>query len=64
MSLVGYARNLPDGASVEAEAEGPRESLERLIAFLWAGPAGARVESVETRWSEPTGAFKSFEIRH
>lgn len=64
LGLVGYVRNLPDGDSVEVEAEGPRESLERLVTLLRAGPVGAKVENVETNWSDPTGVFESFEVRH
>jgi acylphosphatase len=49
LGLVGWVRNLPDGA-VELEAEGPRPALDALLAWAALGPLGARVDSVETRW--------------
>ena len=42
--LTGRAANLPDG-SVEIEAEGDRDSLERFLAALKEGPG--RVERIE-----------------
>ena len=63
LGLRGYVRNLPDGA-VEAIAEGPREALDLYLRRLWEGPYGARVDTVETSWTEATGAFSGFAIRH
>ena len=63
MGLAGYVRNLPDGA-VEVWAEGERNQLERLSSFLNVGPPGARVKEVVTSWSEFTGNFPDFRIRH
>ncbi len=63
LGLSGFVRNLPDGA-VEVVAEGPRGSLESLLDFLRVGPSSAAVESVETRWSSPTGEFNRFEVRY
>jgi acylphosphatase len=62
--LTGYVRNLPDGKAVEVQAEGERNKLERLIDYLKDGPPGARVEKVETNWSEYTGNYTSFSIRY
>ncbi len=45
MQLSGYARNLPDG-SVEIEAQGTPEALERFIQWVHFGPPDAKVESV------------------
>ncbi|MNL80213.1 Acylphosphatase [compost metagenome] len=53
-------RNLPDGR-VEAIAEGPAETLERLLAFCHEGPPAARVDHVECQWQEETGEFDRFE---
>ena len=64
LGLTGSARNLPDGKAVEVQAEGERDKLERLIAYLKVGPPGARVERVETNWSEYTGGYSNFKIRY
>jgi len=62
LGLSGYARNLPDWRTVEVQAEGERSELERLIDHLGVGPPGARVERVETNWSEYTGSYSDFRI--
>jgi acylphosphatase len=55
-------RNEPDG-SVAAHLEGPDAAVDELTEWLRAGPAMARVERVETRDAEATGAT-SFEVRY
>lgn len=60
--LTGWVANAQDG-SVRCVAEGPQPDLERLLAALEAGPAGALVDRVTTAWSPPIGTFRSFEIR-
>ncbi|HET7495841.1 MAG TPA: acylphosphatase [Candidatus Limnocylindrales bacterium] len=60
--LTGWVANAQDG-SVRCVAEGARADLERLLAALEAGPAGALVDHVTTAWSVPSGTFHSFEIR-
>ncbi len=57
LGLTGYARNLT-GGSVEVFAEGQRADLEHL----GAGPRSARVDSVETVWSEASGEYSGFGI--
>ena len=47
LDLVGWVRNLADGR-VELFAQGSDESVDRLLDWIWAGPAGARVTGVET----------------
>ena len=64
LGLAGYVRNLPDGRAIEVQAEGERDRLERLINHLKDGPPGARVERVETAWSEYTGSYSGFSIRY
>ncbi|MDP4219561.1 MAG: acylphosphatase [Bacteroidota bacterium] len=44
-SLTGFVRNLADG-SVEIEAQGTTEALERFIHWAHHGPANAKVESL------------------
>ena len=63
LGLTGYVRNLPGGA-VEVNAEGEREKLQRLIDYLRVGPPAARVEKVETDWSEYTRSYSGFDIRY
>lgn len=45
--LLGWVRNLADGR-VEVFAQGPSEGIDRLVEWLWTGPAGARVVGVES----------------
>ncbi|RLD98262.1 MAG: acylphosphatase, partial [Aquificota bacterium] len=56
LGLTGCVRNLPDGR-VEIVAEGPRESLERLIAWCHEGPPLAVVDEVKVVWEPYTGEF-------
>ncbi len=63
LGLTGYVRNLPEG-TVEVQAEGERKHLEKLVAALKTGPPAARVEKVETRWSEYSGGYADFTIRY
>jgi acylphosphatase len=60
--IVGYARNLADGRSVEVVAEGPEEKLQELLAALHHGPPRAKVEEVEVHWDAATGWFSRFHI--
>ena len=64
LGLTGYVRNLPDGRAVEVQAEGEREQLEKLIAYLKVGPPSANVQEVVTEWSEYTGNYSRFTIRY
>lgn len=62
LGLTGWVRNLPD-RTVEVVAEGTPAALERLLAFLHAGPPSAHVTRVNAEWRAATGAFDRFEIR-
>lgn len=62
LGLVGYTRNLADGA-VEVVAEGPRELLTRLFAELRRGPISADVADARAEWSAATGEYQTFTIR-
>ena len=63
LGLVGYVRNRWDG-TVEVVAEGERDGLERLLAWLHVGPRSAFVERVDAQWEEPRGEFTRFEVRY
>jgi acylphosphatase len=60
LGLKGLARNLPDGTSVEVVAEGKKEDLRALADFLRTGPPAARVDRVETEWSDYSGEYTEF----
>lgn len=64
LGLTGYVHNLPDGEAVEVHAEGERKQLEELISYLKIGPPGAKVQKVETSWSDYTGSYSRFSIRY
>ncbi len=64
LGLTGYVRNLRDREAVEVYAEGERNKLKKLINYLKVGPPGAKVEKVETNWSEYTGSYSSFNITY
>ncbi|GBF04131.1 acylphosphatase [Deinococcus aerius] len=54
LNLSGSAENLLDGR-VEVVAEGSEADLERLLHWLRRGPPHARVDDVQTQYSEATG---------
>ncbi|MDO4244759.1 MAG: acylphosphatase [Deinococcus sp.] len=60
LGLHGYAENLSDG-KVEVVAEGDEAALERLLHWLRRGPPHARVQNVDTQYSEATG-LREFHI--
>ena len=61
LRLAGSVSNQPDG-SVEVNAEGPRPSLERLLAWLSQGPPGAHVRDVRVEWLPWQGRYRDFEL--
>jgi acylphosphatase len=61
LGLRGWVRNNDDG-TVELVAEGTRRQLEDLKRALEEGPRLARVDRVETKWSEATGNLDRFEL--
>jgi acylphosphatase len=62
LALTGWVANAPDGTVVCA-AEGPRSALRRFARALEEGPAGSRVDRVDTRWMVPIGTDGRFIIR-
>ena len=63
LGLAGYVRNMPDGHSVEAVAEGPQTQLDLFLAALRKGPMLAHVERVDASWGEATGEYEGFTVR-
>jgi acylphosphatase len=63
LGVTGWVRNGDDGRSVEVEAEGPADALERLLELLREGPFGARVDDVQASWSEEPQGYTSFDVR-
>ena len=61
--LTGWVRNLPDGR-VEVVCEGPKEKVERLVAWLWHGPPSSRVSGVDITYSDATGEYRDFRIAY
>lgn len=62
LDLKGWVRNRRDG-SVEVLAEGPRETLDKLLIALQRGPRMSYVTGVNPQWLQATGEFASFEVR-
>lgn len=63
LGLAGWVRNLPD-STVEAVAQGEKESLLKFINWCREGPDSAQVEKVEEHWREPQQTFTGFEVRY
>lgn len=63
LGLTGYVRNEWDG-TVQVVAEGSRQAVQELLAFLHVGPRAAFVTQVDTQWPAPTSGFDRFEVRH
>jgi len=59
--VSGWVRNSDDG-TVAVHAEGPEPAVERLVAFLEAGPPGAAVEKVEVEPAKVEG-HEQFAVR-
>ena len=61
VGVNGWIRNADDG-SVEAVFEGDDEQVELLLEWCRRGPAGARVDDVETVREAPAGEI-GFQVR-
>ena len=60
LGVAGWVRNQPDG-SVAAHFEGEPDAVEAMVAWCREGPRRARVNGVDVRDAEPTGATR-FEV--
>jgi acylphosphatase len=63
LGLCGWVRNRTDG-TVELMAEGPEQSLSRLVDECRRGPPAARVTDVVTETTEAVGDLAGFRIVH
>ncbi|HZU76792.1 MAG TPA: acylphosphatase [Dehalococcoidia bacterium] len=63
LGLSGWVRNLPDGRSVEVQANGDRRRLELLLERLRQGPRLAQVTRLEHEWTAASGSEAAFEVR-
>lgn len=63
VGVSGFVRNLPDG-SVELEAEGSPDQLDRLIAAVQRGPTLSRVNEVRVSDRPASGGDVDFRITH
>jgi len=61
LGIAGTVRNRPDG-TVKVVAEGRRETLDELLAWLYQGSPQAVVERVDVAWGDVTGATSGFRI--
>jgi len=61
LGVDGWVKNLADGR-VEAVFEGEADAVESMIEWCHTGSPSARVDGVETEYSDPTGV-EGFEIR-
>ena len=62
LGLKGYVTNLPDPGSLEVVAEGSRDQVEGLLSHIRQGPRWARVDEVESRWTEALQAYTDFRV--
>lgn len=62
LGLTGWVMNADDERSVQLVAEGSTSDLDVLERRLWAGPDGARVETVESARGPASGEFDRFGI--
>ncbi|RIL02470.1 acylphosphatase [bacterium] len=62
LGLAGWVRNLPDGRTVEALAQGPAERLDQLVNAMRSGPPGSYVSELTASAVDPGGLLDGFHI--
>ncbi len=62
LALAGSVKNEADG-SAKIIAEGPEDSLQKLITWCHKGSQWSHVQKVEAEWGEAIGEFTKFEIK-
>ena len=61
LGLGGWVRNLPDGR-VEAQVEGPRGQIEKLLDLLRTGPPRSLVTDLKINWKAAVKGSQHFLI--
>ncbi len=61
--ISGYVKNMPDG-SVEAVFSGPKDRVDRMLAWCEKGPPLGRVDEVSRQDPEVEASFTDFDIRY
>lgn len=61
LAVTGSVRNLTNG-DVEIVAQGDKDNLEKLLAYVRKGSFLAKVADVHVEWREPARACERFEI--
>ena len=62
LDLTGWVKNLPDG-TVELEAQGESENVDRLLEWCWQGPPEAEVARVSSEVVAEVEGEGTFEVR-
>jgi acylphosphatase len=62
LGLTGWVRNLPDGR-VEAEIEGDKETVDRMIEAMRQGPRVAQVTDLEVIEQPCQNLYRDFRVR-
>ncbi len=62
LDLTGFVRNLPDG-TVELEAQGEADAVDRLLDWCWTGPPDAEVARVTSELVAAVEGDGVFEVR-
>jgi acylphosphatase len=61
-SLKGYVKNMPNG-TVEIEAEGTREMLDKFVISCKIGPGWAHIENIN-QIETPAQGYQEFKIKY
>lgn len=61
MNITGWVRNVGYD-TVEAVAEGKKETLDRFIEMMKQGPRGSHVEETRLEWEPASGEYDAFEV--
>ncbi len=64
LGLTGFVKNLSDGNTVLAEAQGPTDKIQEFIKWCHQGPPAARVDEVIVERISPIEDEPSFEVRY
>lgn len=62
LDLTGWVKNLPDG-TVELEAQGESEDIDKLLDWCWRGPVEAEVARVTSEVAPEVEGEGTFEVR-